>query len=192
MPIPTEPIGSIPRPPDLIQALQSNQGSDVGLDDLFDAAVADTIARFEATGSPVVTDGEQRKFHNFGTYCVHGLPNLGPDGFRIPFAAGHTRRMPRLRAGPFRYQQRADLFLEAALRLSDIGMPERDGYQLIRDVRQLTPERGGRTPAIAITAFARSEDRTRAMLAGFQVHVAKPIEPHELVATVASLSGLMG
>ena len=71
-------------------------------------------------------------------------------------------------------------------------MPERDGYQLIRDVRQLKPERGGRTPAIALTAFARSEDRTRAMLAGFQVHVAKPIEPHELVATVTSLAGRMG
>ncbi|HEV7914116.1 MAG TPA: ATP-binding protein [Albitalea sp.] len=75
--------------------------------------------------------------------------------------------------------------------LSDIGMPERDGYHLIGAIRRLPPERGGRTPAIALTAFARSEDRTRAMLAGYQVHVAKPIEPHELVATVASLVGRM-
>lgn len=78
------------------------------------------------------------------------------------------------------------------LLLSDIGMPERDGYQLIRDVRRLTPECGGRTPAIALTAFARSDDRTRAMLAGYQVHMAKPIEPYELLATVASLAGRMG
>ena len=71
MPIPIEPIGSIPRPPDLILALQANQGRDVGLDALFDAAVADTVARFEATGSPVVTDGEQRKFHTFwNTACT--------------------------------------------------------------------------------------------------------------------------
>lgn len=75
--------------------------------------------------------------------------------------------------------------------LSDIGMPERDGYQLIRDVRRLPAADGGRTPAIALTAFARSEDRTRAMLAGYQVHVSKPIEPHELIATVASLAGRM-
>jgi len=77
------------------------------------------------------------------------------------------------------------------LLISDIGLPERDGYQLIRDIRRLAPERGGRLPAIALTAFARSEDRIRAMLAGYQVHMAKPIEPHELVATVASLSGRM-
>ncbi|MEO7092229.1 MAG: ATP-binding protein, partial [Polyangiales bacterium] len=58
--------------------------------------------------------------------------------------------------------------------VSDIGMPERDGYDLIRDVRSLAADAGGKTPAIALTAFARSEDRTRAMLAGFQVHVSKP------------------
>ena len=73
--------------------------------------------------------------------------------------------------------------------ISDIGMPDRDGYQLMRAIRALPPERGGRTPAIAVTAFARSEDRTRALLAGYQVHLAKPIEPHELVVTVASLTG---
>jgi CheY-like chemotaxis protein len=71
--------------------------------------------------------------------------------------------------------------------ISDIGMPDRDGYELIRRIRELGPEAGGRTPAIALTAFARSEDRTRAMLAGYQVHISKPIEPLELVATVRSL-----
>jgi signal transduction histidine kinase/CheY-like chemotaxis protein len=71
----------------------------------------------------------------------------------------------------------------------DIGMPERDGYEFIRDVRGLPSADGGRTPAIALTAFARSEDRTRAMLAGYQVHVSKPIEPEELVATIKSQAG---
>jgi CheY-like chemotaxis protein len=68
-------------------------------------------------------------------------------------------------------------------------MPETDGYSFIRSVRALPADAGGRIPAIALTAFARSEDRTRAMIAGYQIHVAKPIEPHELLATVASLAG---
>ncbi len=76
--------------------------------------------------------------------------------------------------------------------VSDIGMPERDGYQLMRAIRSLPPEQGGRTPAIALTAFARSEDRTKALLAGFQVHIAKPIEPHELIVTIGSLTGRTG
>jgi CheY-like chemotaxis protein len=73
--------------------------------------------------------------------------------------------------------------------LSDIGMPDGDGYELIGDIRRLDAAHGGSTPAIALTAFARSEDRTRAMIAGYQVHVSKPIEPSELLATVASLAG---
>jgi CheY-like chemotaxis protein len=76
--------------------------------------------------------------------------------------------------------------------LSDIGMPDVDGYELLRRVRLLGEEQGGRLPAIALTAFARSEDRTRALTAGFLVHVSKPIEPSELVATVASVVGRAG
>jgi CheY-like chemotaxis protein len=76
--------------------------------------------------------------------------------------------------------------------ISDIGMPGMDGYQFIREVRSLPPADGGKTPAIALTAFARSEDRTRAMLAGYHVHVSKPIEPQELIATVGSLVGRAG
>ena len=82
--------------------------------------------------------------------------------------------------------------LQPDLVLSDIGMPERDGYQLIEDVRKLAPDRGGKTPAIALTAFARSEDRARAMAAGYQVHLAKPVEPDELLAAVGSLVGRVG
>ncbi|HEX4415708.1 MAG TPA: response regulator, partial [Lacipirellulaceae bacterium] len=76
--------------------------------------------------------------------------------------------------------------------LSDIGMPQRDGYDFIRAVRALPTESGGKTPAIALTAFARSEDRTRAMMAGYQIHLSKPIEASELIATVASLVGRTG
>ena len=72
--------------------------------------------------------------------------------------------------------------------ISDIGMPGADGYELIRQVRDLPPEAGARTPAIALTAFARTEDRTRALRAGYQLHIAKPVEPAELVTAVASLA----
>ncbi|HKQ76538.1 MAG TPA: cobalamin-independent methionine synthase II family protein [Blastocatellia bacterium] len=117
MTIPTEPIGSIPRPLNLIEAVKASGGdSDPNLDPLYDEAIRDTIERFEATGSPVITDGEQRKYHNFWTYSVQGLPNTAPDGFRIPFAAGHVRRMLRLTAGPFRYRVYADQYLDTAMR----------------------------------------------------------------------------
>ena len=115
-PIPTEPIGSIPRPLALISAVSVNGGEDSALEPLYEEAVRDTIEQFEATGSPVITDGEQRKYHNFWTYCVHGLPNTAPDGFQIPFAAGHVRRMLRLTAGPFRYHTYADRYLDVALK----------------------------------------------------------------------------
>ena len=76
--------------------------------------------------------------------------------------------------------------------LSDIGMPEKDGYAFIRELRNLPDEHGGKIPAIALTAFARSEDRTKAMMAGYQVHLAKPIDAEELIATVGSLVGRTG
>jgi 5-methyltetrahydropteroyltriglutamate--homocysteine methyltransferase len=116
MNIPTEPIGSIPRPPSLIAALETADSEDPALQPQFDAAIKDTIERFEETGSPIITDGEQRKYHNFWTYSVHGLENTAPDGFKIPFAAGHTRRMPRLVSGPFKYRRYADAYLDVAAR----------------------------------------------------------------------------
>jgi 5-methyltetrahydropteroyltriglutamate--homocysteine methyltransferase len=118
MSIPTEPIGSIPRTLDLIRAVADLGGNtdDPSLEPLFDNAIRDTIARFEETGSPVISDGEQRKYHNFWDYCVHGSPNMAPDGFKLPFAAGHTRRMPRLTDPPFRYRDHADRYLAIAQR----------------------------------------------------------------------------
>jgi 5-methyltetrahydropteroyltriglutamate--homocysteine methyltransferase len=125
MTIPTEPIGSIPRPPRLIEAVAaSGDHTDPKLDSLYEDAIRDTIERFEATGSPVVTDGEQRKYHNFWTYCVHGLANTSPDGFKIPFAAGHIRLMPRLTSGPFQYKVSADRFLEVALRYAHVPVKQ--------------------------------------------------------------------
>src|SRR6266481_1914518 len=114
--IPTEPIGSIPRPVDLIERVAKGDSEDRELAPFYEDAIRDTIERFEATGSPVITDGEQRKYHNFWTYGVHGLSNTAPDGFKIPFSAGHTRRMPRLTSGPFRYKRHADSYLDVALK----------------------------------------------------------------------------
>ncbi|MGI8401549.1 MAG: cobalamin-independent methionine synthase II family protein [Gemmatimonadaceae bacterium] len=119
MMIPTEPVGSIPRPVELIEAVEAGSITDPSLDPLYESAIKDTIERFEATGSPIITDGEQRKYHNFWTYSVHGLPNTAPDGFKIPFAAGHVRRMPRLTGGPFRYKRYAYSYLEVALRYAN-------------------------------------------------------------------------
>ena len=118
MPIPTEPIGSIPRPPLLIGGMQAAAEGRISGDELealYADAVRETIASFEATGSPVITDGEQRK-PSFVTYPVHGLAGLAPDGVVIPFADGHTRQLPRLTRGPFRYQTYADEYLVEAQR----------------------------------------------------------------------------
>jgi PAS domain S-box-containing protein len=76
--------------------------------------------------------------------------------------------------------------------ISDIGMPGEDGYQFIRAVRNLPEAQGGRTPAIALTAFAHSTDRTKALLAGYQRHLSKPVESKELIATIGSLTGWAG
>jgi 5-methyltetrahydropteroyltriglutamate--homocysteine methyltransferase len=125
MKIPTEPIGSIPRPVKLIKAIaEAKSFEDPSLDPLYEEAIRDTIEQFELTGSPIITDGEQRKYHNFWTYSVHGLANTAPDGFKIPFSAGHVRRMPRLTAGPFRYKVYADRYLEVARRYSHLPLKQ--------------------------------------------------------------------
>jgi 5-methyltetrahydropteroyltriglutamate--homocysteine methyltransferase len=112
----TEPIGSIPRPADLLQAIagfQTGAVSQQTLDDAYGAALRDTIQRFEQTGSPVITDGEQTK-SSFATYPLAGIASLASDGVVIPFADGHTRQLPRLTAGPFRYGVHAAQFVTAA------------------------------------------------------------------------------
>ncbi|MBB5340129.1 cobalamin-independent methionine synthase II family protein [Tunturiibacter gelidoferens] len=114
--IPTEPIGSIPRPPQLIEALTLHHADKItrdSLDSAYDEALRDTIDRLEQTGSPVLTDGEQTK-PSFATYPLIGLSNLASDGVIIPFADGHQRQLPRLTSGPFRYGTHAESFLKAA------------------------------------------------------------------------------
>jgi CheY-like chemotaxis protein len=76
--------------------------------------------------------------------------------------------------------------------ISDIGMPDKNGYQFIREVRNLPAESGGKTPAIALTAFARPEDQISAMNAGYQAHLTKPVESRELITEIAKLLGLEG
>jgi len=82
--------------------------------------------------------------------------------------------------------------VKADVLVSDIGMPEEDGYSLIRKVRTLSAEQGGKIPAVALTAYARAEDRTRAIAEGFQMHIPKPVEPAELATVVASLAKITG
>jgi 5-methyltetrahydropteroyltriglutamate--homocysteine methyltransferase len=121
MSIPTEPIGSIPRPRALQEALAEHaQGrlDDAELAKLQDQATADTLARLEELGCPVLVDGEQVK-PSFATYPLAGLAALAPNGAVIPFADGHTRQLPRLTEGPFRYQVHAQSYLRDARQHTD-------------------------------------------------------------------------
>jgi 5-methyltetrahydropteroyltriglutamate--homocysteine methyltransferase len=96
-----------------MRAYGAGQLSYDGLQSAQEAAIRDTIARFEETGSPVISDGEQMK-PSFATYPLNGLKNLAPDGIVISFADGHTRQLPKLTSGPFRYGMHAQGFLKAA------------------------------------------------------------------------------
>lgn len=112
MNLPTEPIGSIPRPDELISAIVAGiSGHD--LTGLYEKAIDETISEFEKTGSPVITDGEQTK-SSFATYPLEGLTNIAPGGMTINFEDGHTRQLPLLTSGPFRYGKFAVQYLEAA------------------------------------------------------------------------------
>jgi 5-methyltetrahydropteroyltriglutamate--homocysteine methyltransferase len=118
MPIPTEPIGSIPRPPDFLAAMHARTAckmSDEQFHAAEEAATRETIRRLEETGSPVLTDGEQTK-PSFATYPLVGVDNLASDGVTISFADGHTRQLPRLTRGPFRYGVHAVNYLKSARR----------------------------------------------------------------------------
>ncbi|HEV3149944.1 MAG TPA: cobalamin-independent methionine synthase II family protein [Acidobacteriaceae bacterium] len=125
MAIPTESIGSIPRPASLLQAMTAFQAGRLGsaeMDAAYADAIRDTIQQLERTGSPVITDGEQKP--SFATYPLTGLKNLAPDGVVIPFADGHVRQLPRLTAGPFRYGVHAGSFTEAARRYTQLPLKQ--------------------------------------------------------------------
>lgn len=119
MSIPTQPVGSIPRPRQLIDAYVAHkQGrmSRAQRDEIADEAVRDTLKRFEETGSPVVTDGEQSKFYSFADYTTDGNDKMAAGGFNLQFADGHARPFPVLTSGPFRYKVFADQYLDVAMR----------------------------------------------------------------------------
>ena len=115
--IPTEPIGSIPRPPELLQAAQDHAAGKTSLHTLeaaYDVAIEQTIRQFEATGSPIITDGEQSK-PSFATYPVAGGRNiLESGGLLVTFSDRHVRTLPKLTSGPFRYQQYASDYVKKA------------------------------------------------------------------------------
>src|SRR4249920_61526 len=126
MKIRTEPVGSVPRPKYLVDALGAFSKQEINeteLQQLFDTALKDTIKRFEETGSPVITDGEQTK-PSFATYPISGLKSLAPDGVVIPFADGHIRQLPKITAGPFRYQTYASSYLEKAKQLTNLPVKQ--------------------------------------------------------------------
>jgi 5-methyltetrahydropteroyltriglutamate--homocysteine methyltransferase len=126
MTLETEPIGSIPRPPDLIHGFRDFAQGNLSREKLAaiqERALADTIRELEATGSPVISDGEQTK-PSFATYPIHGLGNLDPNGVVIPFADGHQRRLPLLTSGPFRYATYADTYLKAARKIARVPVKQ--------------------------------------------------------------------
>jgi methionine synthase II (cobalamin-independent) len=124
--IPTEPIGSIPRPAEVIAAWSERSAGRMSPErfrEIVDNALRDTIRRFEATGSPVITDGEQTK-SSFATYPLDGATGLAPDGVVVPFEDGHTRQLPRLTTGPFRYATHASKYLTAAKALTRLPVKQ--------------------------------------------------------------------
>jgi 5-methyltetrahydropteroyltriglutamate--homocysteine methyltransferase len=126
MKISTEPVGSVPRPQYLIDAFNAygkQQIDEAEFSNLCDKALKDTIERFEATGSPVISDGEQTK-PSFATYPIHGLKNLAAEGVVIPFADGHTRRLPVITSGPFHYSTYASSYLEKAKQFTKLPVKQ--------------------------------------------------------------------
>jgi 5-methyltetrahydropteroyltriglutamate--homocysteine methyltransferase len=126
MSIPTEPIGSIPRPASLLQALSRHAEGALSAGELTalqEQAAAETLAQLEKLGCPVVVDGEQSK-PSFATYPVAGLETLAPEGAVIPFADGHTRQLPALTGGPFRYATQAVTYLRQAQQYTQLPLKQ--------------------------------------------------------------------
>lgn len=126
MNIPTEGCGSVPRPQYLIDAMGALQAGTITADE-FEAAqnraLTETITEMEATGSAIITDGEQSK-PSFATYPLAGLTNLAPDGVVIPFEDGHTRQLPCLTAGPFRYGTYTGEYVTKAKTLTQLRLKQ--------------------------------------------------------------------
>jgi 5-methyltetrahydropteroyltriglutamate--homocysteine methyltransferase len=140
--IPTEPIGSIPRPKSLIDTLQAYRNGDVSevhMNEAYEVVLEDTVRRFEETNSSVISDGEQRK-SSFATYPLEGLTNLASDGISIPFEDGHCRQLPRLTSGPFRYGKNAVEYMRGAQRHTQL--PVKQAVISASALSLLYPEQG--------------------------------------------------
>jgi CheY-like chemotaxis protein len=135
-----------------------------------------------------VADDEPQKTHQAGE-TLQGLRILVVEDeddtrdFLGRFLAAHGAQVVTAGSAAEALAQLPDA--EADLLISDIGLPEVDGYELLQLIRQTDAGSGGGIPAIALTAYARSEDRARAFRAGYQAHVAKPVEPADLIAAIA-------
>jgi methionine synthase II (cobalamin-independent) len=126
MKIATEPIGSIPRPGYLVESMNALAQGEISEKEfliLTDRSIKETLKEFEKTGSPVITDGEQSK-PSFATYPIHGMKHLTSGGVVIPFADGHTRQLPKLTSGPFKYQTYASSYFDKAKTLSKIPVKQ--------------------------------------------------------------------
>jgi 5-methyltetrahydropteroyltriglutamate--homocysteine methyltransferase len=142
MNIPTEPIGSIPRPAELLSAMRARAEGKISEAELRaaeDTALRDTINHFERTGSPIISDGEQTK-PSFATYPLAEMQSLAADGVVIPFADGHTRQLPRLTAGPFRFGTYAVAYLKAAQHYT--RLPVKQAVISVSALSLLYPEDG--------------------------------------------------
>lgn len=142
MKILTEPVGSIPRPAYLLDAMTAFAQQQIDKKELTvitDKALKDTIKRFEETGSPVITDGEQTK-PSFATYPISGLQNLAPGGVVIPFADGHTRQLPKITKGPFHYHVYANTYVEKAKQLT--SLPVKQAVIAVSAMSLLYPSEG--------------------------------------------------
>ncbi len=140
--IPTEPIGSIPRPAELLAAMGARAEGRISENTLRaaeHAALRDTIESFERTGSPILSDGEQTK-PSFATYPLAGIKDLAADGVVIAFADGHTRQLPHLTAGPFRFGSYAVEYLKAAQQCT--RLPVKQAVISVSALSLLYPEGG--------------------------------------------------
>jgi signal transduction histidine kinase/ActR/RegA family two-component response regulator len=157
-----------------------------------------------AVQSEAPRDAERAQVDGETMLGMHGLPNLQVGGVKVlvvddePDARALVARLLEGLGASVRTAASAHEAMDHLqndipnVLVSDIGMPGEDGYSLIRRIRLLDAERGGNVPAIALTAYARAEDRMKAVLAGFQMHLVKPVEGAELVTMVASLAGRTG
>lgn len=126
MTLPTQSIGSVPRPQYLIDAFAAHargEMSAAAFTSVRDKALAETIAALAATQSPIISDGEQTK-PSFATYPLEGLDSLAPDGVTIPFADGHVRQLPRLVRGPFKYSLYAGEYVSSARRFTSLPLKQ--------------------------------------------------------------------